>query len=237
MLFILHTYAIRKSTDYPAEYNVKYPAEDFPMISETTIIYDRLKCTTCCRVVIASDYNFRTNKLFTDEDDKLNDERFVMDMEFDLNEYIRKPKGSWEQCILLRPLNLSRDLQFFEFYSYKMIVSYIYPKRVHDIRGGANVNSRLIIWEKKPPLDAGTANQRFNYVRDYNYDNSENWMGYKKHFYLPFSTATDLCYEAALDFQTWDGNKNNKYSTDAYQIKAAKCNNDEPKQIFTLIFV
>jgi galactose-inhibitable lectin light subunit len=117
-----------------------------------------------------------------------------------------------------------------------MIVSYVYPKRVHDIRGGANVNSRLIIWEKKDPLAPTTNNQRFNYVRDYPYM-TEKWMQYRKHFYLPFNTAMDMCYEAALDFQTWEGNKNNKYSTDVYQIKAAKCNNSEPKQIFTLIFL
>ena len=237
LLIMLNTViALLKSTDYPAEYNVKYPPTDFPMEPEVTITYERSKCTTCCRVIIASDYNFKTNQLFDDNDDILNNERYVMDMEFDLKNYVRKPQSSWEQCILLRPLNVTRQLQFFEFYSYKMIITYTYPKRVHDIKGGAKENSRLIIWEKKPPLDVNTANQRFNYVYNYNYDGNEKWMNYKKHFYLPFSTFTDLCYEAALDFQTWDGNRNNKYSTDVYQIKAAKCNNNEPKQFFTIVY-
>jgi len=240
ILLITFSSALKKSCDYPAPYTVTYPATDQPKEPEVAITYTRDKCTTCCKVLFASDYDVSSSKLFTDQDDLNNHTRFVMDMEFDLIDYVRQATGSYEQCILLRPIKPGNDLQYWEFYAYKMYVSYPLPKRVHDIRGGANIGSKLIIWKKKPPLEEGTKNQRFVYVHPYadGYNlTAEKWGKYPKHFYLPFSKSTDMCYEFVTnEFQTWSGNAKNQYSSDVYQIKAANCAVNEPKQIFTPVF-
>nr|AAA29099.1 galactose-inhibitable lectin [Entamoeba histolytica]prf//1923365A galactose-inhibitable lectin [Entamoeba histolytica] len=222
--------------------------------------YVRAKCKTCCRVIFASDYNYKTNTQFTDEDDKKGDERYVMDMEFDDKRSVRFRNGGYEQNILLRPLKQGNELQFFEFAPYRMYTSYAIPKRVHDIRGGANEEATLIIWPKNPPLsDApGTRNQRFVYVHPYptewypEYNSTTKytqngktviktlkWPTYKRHFYLPYRLDVDLCYQArkATDGRsTWTGNKNLNTTSKSYQIIASRCSATEARQIFIPVF-
>ncbi|KAL7717333.1 Galactose-inhibitable lectin 35 kDa subunit [Entamoeba marina] len=220
-----------------ADYPTTYPSVDNPW-NMTDILYDRSKCTTCCRVLFASDYNYETDAAFTDEDDENGHTRFVMDMEFDDVSNVRKPVYNYEQCILLRPIKKGNELQFFEFAPYKMYTSYPLPKRVHDIRHGASEEERLIIWKKKPPLDAGTNNQRFVYVHPYDfYDEDTIYSNYPYHFYLPFYKYTDLCYEACVgdDWWKWKGNNDLTYSTDAHQIRTVKCA-DSAKQRFIPVF-
>ncbi|ELP91545.1 hypothetical protein EIN_458890 [Entamoeba invadens IP1] len=219
-------------------YYVKYPAP-INVFMASNEKYDRMKCTTCCRVLFASDYNFRTKTVFK-ETDPSTDTRYVMDMEFDDKSLVRAHTGNWEQNILLRPLKMGNELQFWEFASYKMYTSFPIPKRVHDIRGSASIGNTLIIWNKKPPLDAGTKNQRFVYVHPYNdYPSNERYSVYKKHFYIPFETKTDLCYQTkdVRDSRsTWDGNKNLVVLGSSFQIAAQRCKASEAKQIFTPIF-
>jgi galactose-inhibitable lectin light subunit len=88
---------------------------------------------------------------------------YAMDMEFEYESQVREATGDWEQTILMKPINMHRDLQKFELNAYKMISVFNIPKRVHDIRGGIKLGSKLIIWKKKAPLDVGTNNQRFVY--------------------------------------------------------------------------
>ena len=45
-------------------YNIRYPAKDNPT-EMSNIIYDRNKCSTCCRVMFASDYNFENREHFS----------------------------------------------------------------------------------------------------------------------------------------------------------------------------
>lgn len=199
-------------------------------------LFDRNKCQTCCRSIIVSDFNFHTNQLFTPEDKH---QRFVMDMEFDDISGIRNTESNFEQTILLRPLNKNNILQLFEFYSYKMINLFFIPHRVHDIRGGIKIGNRLIIWKKKEPLAISTNNQRFVYIHPYNkkYYNSMNqiYTNFQKHFYLPFYTTENVCYEAVInEYQRWSGNKHLTVLGNHYQIRINKCS-DDPKQIFTII--
>ncbi|EMS12819.1 galactose binding lectin 35 kDa subunit [Entamoeba histolytica HM-3:IMSS] len=223
--------------------------------------YVREKCKTCCRVIFASDYNYKTEKQFTDEDDKNETPRYVMDMEFDDKRSVRYPDGNYEQNVLLRPLKQGNELQFFEFAPYRMYTCYAIPKRVHDIRAGAVEGHTLIIWSKNPPLsDApGTRNQRFVYVHPYpdswypeyhtviKYRNSRGalvdkkleWPTYKRHFYLPYRLDVDLCYQAksAADIPSkWYGNRHLNTIGDSYQITASVCNAKEPRQIFIPVF-
>ncbi|ELP92374.1 galactose-inhibitable lectin 35 kDa subunit precursor, putative [Entamoeba invadens IP1] len=229
-----------------AKYKVYNVSLDNPTIN-TNELYQRDKCTTCCRILIASSWNYDHNKLFTNEDYKNNNGRiFVMDMEFDYIDEIREPTVFYEQAIHLRPFIKNRDFQFFEFAPYKMFISFVYPKRVHDIRAGANVGSRLIIWSKNPPLsDApGTQNQRFIYVHPYDTeyyvsDFERKWRKYKNHFFLPFYNQTDLCYEGCVnDFtdEGWAGQKQFKNKPDLHQIKTVNCDQYSVKQMFTPIF-
>ena len=231
---------------YPAD----YPAGDSPT-EMANILYDRSKCTTCCRVLFASDYNFAKKRQFQDGD---TDTRYVMDMEFDKLDQVRQASTDWEQCILLRPISLGRELQFFEFAPYKMYISYPLPKRVHDIRRGSSSGHKLIIWAKKPPLDPDTNNQRFVYVHPYSdeiYSTTKDvWKKYPKHFYIPFYTGGSLCYQAVDDgassktttqdkvnvFQTWEGNSGLKYSSKlVFQITANTCSNTDAKQFPVVI--
>ncbi|EDR28143.1 galactose-inhibitable lectin 35 kDa subunit precursor, putative [Entamoeba dispar SAW760] len=206
--------------------------------------YVRAKCKTCCRVIFASDYNYETGKKFTDADDVRGDTRYVMDMEFDNKNSLRMYQGDYEQNILLRPLKMGNELQFFEFAPYKMYTSFSIPRRVHDIRGGANKGATLIIWMKKAPLDPGTNNQRFVYVHPYptsfypEYSKTNKWPSYSKHFYLPFS-SNNLCYEAKKKTDgrsTWTGNAHLTTTSTSYQIAAAMCNPSEPRQMFVPVF-
>ncbi|ELP94677.1 galactose-inhibitable lectin 35 kDa subunit precursor, putative [Entamoeba invadens IP1] len=209
-------------------------------------LYVRDKCTTCCRVLLATQWNYDKNKAFTEDDYKKGDSRyFVMDMEFDNINEVRRPAGNYEQVIPLRPLVEGKTFQFFEFAAYKMYTSFVYPKRVHDIRGGANVNSRLIIWSRNPPLSnaPGTVNQRFVYVHAYDesfYTSTfeKRWRAYKYHFFLPFNTAKDLCYESCIgsDFASWAGQAQFKNTPNFHQIKAAVCVASDSKQMFTPVF-
>ncbi|EMD48062.1 Gal/GalNAc lectin light subunit [Entamoeba histolytica HM-3:IMSS] len=204
--------------------------------------YVRAKCKTCCRVIFASDYNYETQKQFTTDDDVKGTTRYVMDMEFDDKRSVRFYQGNYEQNILLRPLKMGNELQFFEFAPYKMYTSFAIPRRVHDIRGGAIRGATLIIWMKKAPLDPGTNNQRFVYVHPYPtsyYQNSNQnkWKDYPKHFYLPFSNS-NLCYQAKQKTDTkstWTGNAHLKLAN-SYQIEAASCVANEPRQIFIPVF-
>ncbi|EDR24296.1 galactose-inhibitable lectin 35 kDa subunit precursor, putative [Entamoeba dispar SAW760] len=206
--------------------------------------YVRAKCKTCCRVIFASDYNYKTKKQFTNADDVRGDTRYVMDMEFDDKRSVRYYQGQYEQNILLRPLKMGNELQFFEFAPYKMYTSFSIPRRVHDIRGGANRGATLIIWMKKAPLDPGTNNQRFVYVHPYKtewyleYSKTNKWPSYSKHFYLPFS-SNNLCYQAKSEGQqrsTWTGNAHLTTTSTSYQIEAASCVANEPRQIFIPVF-
>ena len=224
-------------------------------------LYTRDKCKTCCRVIFASEWNYVKQRKFTAQDDKDNHQRYVMDMEFDDKRSLRKPGGSYEQNILLRPLNPSNELQYFEFAPYNMYTCFSIPKRVHDIRGGANLGSTLIIWSKNPPLSnkPGTQNQRFVFVHPYptswypeygkSYDYHDDkgrtgtiifeWPTYKSHFYLPFRYDIHLCYQAyakGATRATWTGNKNLKTIGDSYQISAQHCVPDEPRQMFIPVF-
>lgn len=216
-------------------YQIQNPPEKDIFINENEL-FKRDKCTTCCRVVFVSDYNFDQNKPF-EESDK--EERYALDMEFDDKRSIRLAEGSYEQCILLRPLNINNELQHFELNSYKMINMFASPKRVHDIRGGISKGNKLIIWKKKEPLLTSTNNQRFVYTYPYksHYFNDDVYKNYPKHFYAPYYTSEPVCYEAHIgNQQTWTGNKNLKVLSKNYQIKINSCSNDA-KQIFLPIFV
>ncbi|KAL7719580.1 Galactose-inhibitable lectin 35 kDa subunit [Entamoeba marina] len=220
-----------------SDYNT-YPEPTDNPTELSGILYERAKCTTCCRVIFASDWNYQTGKAFTTQNDKDGHTRFVMDMEFDDVEQVRKAQGDYEQCVLLRPLNMGNQLQYWEFAPYKMYTSYPIPKRVHDIRSGAAVNRRLIIWKKKAPLLASTNNQRFVYVHPYStYPTGTVYSDLPYHFYLPYYTSSRLCYEACTgdDWDYWTGNRGLTYSSAVHQIKAAICA-DDAKQKFVPVF-
>ena len=199
-------------------------------------LFERNKCQTCCRTIIVSDFNFATKQLFTLND---KDQRYAMDMEFDDISGVRNTESNFEQTILLRPLNMDNILQQFEFYSYKMINLFFIPHRVHDIRGGIKIGNKLIIWEKKQPLAVSTNNQRFVYIHPYNKNcykhMNEIYTNFQKHFYAPYYTNGNVCYEAVTnEYQKWTGNKYLTVIGKHYQIKINKCS-DDPKQIFTII--
>ncbi|GAB1221630.1 hypothetical protein ENUP19_0083G0001 [Entamoeba nuttalli] len=285
ILILLISYSIGKTTDGRDQLSTNYPygqknqgtnfdseftsavnSYQIQQFAESGVFsanqenYVRAKCKTCCRVIFASDYNYKTQKQFTDVDDKNGDERFVMDMEFDDKRSVRLANGQYEQNILLRPLKQGNELQFFEFAPYRMYTCYSMPKRVHDIRAGAYEGNTLIIWSKNPPLsDApGTENQRFVYVHPYPNDwyaeyksivkytqngrvieKTLEWPTYKRHFYLPYRLDVDLCYQARTKSEarsTWTGNKSLKVIGESYQITASKCNAQEARQIFIPVF-
>ncbi|EDR29348.1 galactose-inhibitable lectin 35 kDa subunit precursor, putative [Entamoeba dispar SAW760] len=284
-LFLLIVYSIGKTSDNRDQFSTNYPygmnnyntnfnseftsdvnSYQIQRFAENGVFsanqenYVRAKCKTCCRVIFASDYNYKTQRQFTDADDINGDTRYVMDMEFDDKRSVRYPNGNYEQNILLRPLKQGNELQFFEFAPYRMYTCYSMPKRVHDIRGGANEGSTLIIWSKNPPLsDApGTQNQRFVYVHPYpnewyaeyhstiEYNQGGRWVKktlewptYKRHFYLPYRLDLDLCYQAkkASDGRSvWTGNQHLKTLTNGYQITASRCSATESRQIFIPVF-
>ncbi|KAL7719467.1 Galactose-inhibitable lectin 35 kDa subunit [Entamoeba marina] len=207
-------------------YKVSYPAKDNPT-EMSGILYERAKCTTCCRVIFASDWNYQTGKAFTSQNDIDGHTRYVMDMEFDDVDQVRKAKGSYEQCILLRSLNMGNELQYWEFAPYKMYTSYPLPKRQINYLG------------KKPPLASGTNNQRFVYVHPYStYPSGTVYSDLPYHFYLPYYTRSRLCYEACTgnDWAYWTGNYGLTYTDEVHQIKAAKCDANNAKQRFVPVF-
>lgn len=217
-------------------YNVKYPAKADSFYNEHDL-FDRHKCSTCCRVMIVSDHHPN------------NDDRYyAMDMEFEDEIQVREAVGDWEQTILMKPMDMKRELQKFELNAYKMLSVFNIPKRVHDIRGGIKVGSKLIIWKKKPPLDVGTNNQRFVYHHPYRFSHYKDEFKYPKHFQAPFYTASDVCYEVHIGTpQVWTGNsqtnrpkcfgENYQYGYDEYQVKLANCDEKNEKQQFTLVYV
>lgn len=217
-------------------YNVKYPAKS-DVYKNKNDLFDRHKCSTCCRVMFVSDYKFP------------NDDRYyTMDMEFEHETQVREAVGNWEQTILLKPIDIDRDLQKFELNSYKMLNVFNIPKRVHDIRGGIKLGSKLIIWKKKPALDVGTNNQRFVYHHPYRFSHYKEIFKYPKHFQAPFYTQSDVCYEVHTGTpQVWTGNSQTnrpkcitedyQYGYDEYQIKIAACDEKNEKQQFTLVYV
>ena len=239
IVFTLFTlvYSVDFNKPFTSEYHsyqIQKSPESNIFINENEL-FDRNKCSTCCRVVFVSDYNFKTNQQFNNEDDT----RFAMDMEFDDKRSIRAAEGEYEQTILLRPLNYGNELQHFELNSYKMINMFASPKRVHDIRSGISINNKLIIWKKKAPLAASTNNQRFVYTYPYHksYYKDDIYIQYPNHFYAPYYLKEPVCYEVHLGGkQTWTGNKYLRVIGDSYQIKINSCS-DNPKQIFIPIFV
>lgn len=218
------------------KYNVKYPAKSDSFYNEHDL-FNRRKCSTCCRVMIVSDYDYP------------NDDRYyAMDMEFEDESQTREAVGDWEQTILMKPMDMNRELQKFELSSYKMINVFNIPKRVHDIRSGIKLGNKLIIWQKKPPLDVGTNNQRFVYHHPYKFSRYSDEYKYPKHFQAPFYTSDDVCYEVHTGTpQRWQGNNNvnrpqcsssqYNYGTEEFQVKIAKCDNNNDKQKFTLVYV
>ena len=250
----------KEFTSAPDSYKIQAlpEASDYKTGNE---LYLREKCTSCCRVIFASNYNYEHDREFTADDDRNDHIRYVMDMEFDDKRSLRKPGGGYEQNILLRPLNAANELQYFEFAPYNMYTCFTIPKRVHDIRGGANLGSTLIIWSKNPALSnsPGTQNQMFVYVHPYPdswypehltkynyYDDygrtgtiTYHWPEYKYHFYLPFRYDIDLCYEAFPKNKaraTWTGNMKLSTLTTSYQIAAQICVANEPRQKFIPVY-
>ncbi|ELP89914.1 hypothetical protein EIN_473220 [Entamoeba invadens IP1] len=202
--------------------------------------YVREKCVTCCRVLFASEYNYVDDRKFIDDDDRKGITRYVMDTEFDDKRSVRQYEDSWEQNILMRPLKQGNELQYWEFAPYKMYISFAIPRRVHDIRQGAEPGNTLIIWDKKPPLDIETKNQRFVYVHPYDgYPSTEFYSIYKQHFYIPFQTSYKLCYQTRIEGEkrsTWAGNKKLVVIGKSFQIKANYCDPYEPRQMFVPVF-
>ena len=232
ILFIFIYTSLSLTANYPT---FPAPYDNTPIATDNPTDINKMKCSTCCKVLFVSNYNIDFNKPFTDQDDINQITRYAFNMEFEQINDIRKPKGEYEQTVLLRPLNFNQELSYFELYPYKMINSFVIPKRVLDIKGGSKAGSNLIIWEKKNPLLPTTDNQRFVY--NYPYSFSREILKYPKHFYLPFSTSIDLCFEILTDkFNVWNGNINNLYSTDVYQIIANKCDNNNMKQSFEVVF-
>ena len=217
-------------------YNVEYPG-NINLFRGENDLFEREKCQTCCKTMIVSDYDF-------------GGEYYTMDMEFATKNQVREHKSDWEQTILLNPIKQNRVLQFFELAAYKMINSFSIPKRVHDIRSGIKLNNKLIIWNKKPPLSVSTNNQRFVYNYPYSFIKND----FKKHFQAPFYTDDDVCYEISFTKQYWTGNNlNNRptmseyyyengikerydYNSNEYQIKISKCEKNNIKQQFTLVY-
>ena len=168
MIYMIYAQVITNdfSTSFTSaknSYRIKAKPSD-SIFKNKNELFLRDKCSTCCRVVMVSDYNFNKKQLFESNDE---DQRFAMDMEFDDISGTRNAETNYEQTILLRPLNMDNILQQFELYSYKMINSFFIPHRVHDIRSGIKKGNKLIIWQKKPPLDVSTNNQRFVYIHPY----------------------------------------------------------------------
>lgn len=221
-------------------HGIPYESTDVFQVKDE--LYEREKCKTCCRIIIASEYNYEKERLFIDQDDRDGNKRYVMDLEFDNIRCCRQISAS-NQLILLRPLQQEKQTQYWEFAPYKMFISYPIPKRVHDICGGANLNSYMIIWQKKAPLDSGTNNQRFVYIHPYEtnyYKAGSKEQKYPKHFYVPFKTDMDLCYGAqkkSEDFKRASGNSDYRYDlVDGWQIFARQCDSKDPTQKFIPVF-
>lgn len=229
-------------------YVIKYPPESKVFINENEL-FDREKCQTCCKIMFVSEYNPRTKQKFTPEDDRNQHTRYVMTTEFEDKNDVRKAEGNWEQTIMLRELTIGsndkyeskNNLKYWELAPYKMFISFAIPKRVHDIRGGIKLGSRLIIWKKKEPLAASTNNQRFVYQHPYKFGKQYNQeFNYPEHISAPFYTQSDVCYELAEDYQIWTGNNDvncGNLCKTGYQIKINTCNNENPKQDFKIVFV
>ncbi|KAL7719374.1 Galactose-inhibitable lectin 35 kDa subunit [Entamoeba marina] len=235
-LLITFTFSEELPDDYVYD-NTPEPTDN-PWDS-SDIKFDKAKCTTCCRVIIVSDYNYVTEAQFTSADDERGDTRFALDMEFDDPLDVRGISPGHAQAVLLRPLELSDQMQWWILAPYQQIQVYTIPKRVQQINGGAKQDNRLIIWKRSPPLQSSSDNQKVVYIHPYKtYPKNTIQSKYPSHFFLSYYTKTDFCYEACIpsDWETWPGNRG--YPIDkitAYQVKASVCSSD-PKQLFTLIY-
>ena len=187
------------------------------------ILYERSKCTTCCRVILASDWDYTDSAPFTEARYKAGHEIFVMDPEFDDKNKVRSITSTdYAQAIMLRPLKQGRELQFWELGAYKMINSYTIPKRNQDTRNGPykDRHTKLIYWLHQPPLSYLSDAQKFYYVYPYpesyypyfTYDKIQNrnefenkqwkishWQIYPKHMYvIKTRDGSELCYQAGI---------------------------------------
>lgn len=197
-------------------------------------LYKRDKCKTCCKMAFVSDYNPNTGKV---HEKNSKDMYYALELEMD-KEFIRYCESNWEQTILAKPLLIENELQQFELAPYKMFISYPIPQRVHDIRGGIKIGSKLIIWKKKAPLAASTNNQRFVFNHPYSFYGYDKT--YAHHITAPFYTQQKVCYELTNTFQFWTGNNelNCGYRCrEGYQVKINVCDPDNAKQKFNVIFI
>lgn len=199
-------------------------------------LYNRDKCTTCCRMMFVSDYNPRTKKLHEKNSEDL---RYTLELEMEDVNQVRYCATNWEQTILAKPLyGTVKDTQLWELAAYKMFISYPIPQRVHDIRGGIKLGSKLIIWKKKAPLAASTNNQRFVFHHPYKFSNYNRTL--EHHISAPFYTTEDVCYELTNNFQFWTGNNDVNCGIpcrEGFQIMINKCDVNNLKQKFNIVYV
>ena len=174
-------------------------AAGLPVIRQPNELYNRRDCTTCCRVLFASDMNVIEYKTSTPPNTKWS----VIMPEVDRHEDLLSNCGGCEQALMVRPLKVGgHELQYFEFAPFKMLNLFMHPTRVHDFRGAVTIGTRLIQWGKKPPLLESTNNQRFLYVYDYpdSYYTGTVYadiVQYKKHFNCPYYTGGKVCYQTS----------------------------------------
>ena len=203
-------------------------------------LYNRRDCTTCCRVLFASDMNVISYQKSTPPNDKWS----VIMPEVDTHEALLSNCGGCEQALMVRPLKVSgHELQYFEFAPFKMLNMFMHPTRVHDFRGAVTIGTRLIQWGKKPPLLESTNNQRFLYVYDYPdsyYTGTvyDAYKTYKKHFYTPYYTRGQVCYTVEKNddtlYSSWNHRRN--IGDGSRQIGAEKCVVNEWTQKWTPIY-
>jgi galactose-inhibitable lectin light subunit len=205
----------------------RVPTDDPQVYGKT--LYDRNKCTTCCRVLLVSDWDYECKCSGSDcirgtgcsfNDNNYNHEGhtyFVMDIEFNDSSKVKSIVGTdHAQMIPLRPLEANRSLQFWELGAYKMINSYVLPKRNQDTRNGPYPEkyTKLIYWLHQPPLSYLSDAQKFYYVYPYptsyypyyeeqwlnSNDIKVRWQRFPKHMYVITSRdgVTELCYQAGV---------------------------------------
>ena len=217
LLFIslfITAYAFNSSYSSYKMFNFRTLNFNDPVFQKDNELFYRTKCKTCCKVMFVSDYNFQKNQRFINQDDKDGYIRYAMDVEFDDVRSLRDPKNynnfyneynNYQQSIVLRPIDVSNDLQYFEFSEYNMYNPYRLPKRVFDIQGGVKEGRALIMYMNKWGNEDGNGvkNQQFKYVHDYNnlgyYSKiNEEWVKYPYHFFLPNTTNLMLCFSAEV---------------------------------------
>jgi len=232
LLFIAFIYVNAYSEGKDYKMFDRIPTDHPETYGET--LYDRNKCTTCCRVLLVSDWDYECDckslgkeNCIRDIGCSFNEESinheghtyYVMDIEFNTTDKVKSIKGTdHAQMIPLRALEPNRILQFWELGAYKMINSYVLPKRNQDTRNGPypNAYTKLIYWLHQPPLSYLSDAQKFYYVYPYPqdyypyfYDNewkgkndiTVRWQRFPKHMYVITSrdnAKTELCYQAGV---------------------------------------